>query len=62
MILPGPEAKQLATYIGWMLHGTRVGLIAGLFFILPSMIILLGLSMIYVSFGNIPWIYAMFNG
>lgn len=62
MILPGPEAQQLATYIGWMLHGTRGGLIAGLFFILPSMIILLGLSMIYVSFGNIPWIYAMFNG
>jgi chromate transporter len=62
MILPGPEAQQLATYIGWMLHGTRGGLAAGILFVLPSMFILLGLSVIYVSFGNIPWIYAMFNG
>lgn len=62
MILPGPEAQQLAIYIGWMLHGIRGGLAAGILFVLPSMFILLGLSMIYVSFGNIPWIYAMFNG
>jgi chromate transporter len=62
MVLPGPEAQQLATYIGWMLHGTRGGLAAGLLFVLPSMFILLGLSAIYVTFGNIPWIYAMFNG
>ncbi len=62
MILPGPEAQQLATYIGWMLHGTRGGLAAGILFFLPSMFILLILSLIYVSFGNIPWIYAMFNG
>ena len=62
MILPGPEAQQLAAYIGWLLHGTRGGLAAGILFVLPSMFILLGLSMIYVSFGNIPWIYAMFNG
>lgn len=62
MVLPGPEAQQLATYIGWMLHGTRGGLAAGILFVLPSMFILLGMSAIYVSFGNIPWIYAMFNG
>ncbi|MBU3714795.1 MAG: chromate efflux transporter [Ferruginibacter sp.] len=62
MVLPGPEAQQLATYIGWMLHGTRGGLAAGILFVLPSMFILLGLSILYVSFGNIPWIYALFNG
>lgn len=62
MILPGPEAQQLAAYIGWLLHGVRGGLAAGILFVLPSMFILLGLSIIYVSFGNIPWIYAMFNG
>ncbi len=62
MILPGPEAQQLATYIGWMMHGKLGGLAAGVLFVLPSMFLLLGLSIIYVSFGNIPWIYAMFNG
>ncbi len=62
IILPGPEAQQLATYIGWLLHGTRGGLAAGILFVLPSMFILLALSTIYVSFGNIPWVYAMFNG
>ncbi|TDD95751.1 chromate efflux transporter [Flavobacterium cellulosilyticum] len=62
MILPGPEAQQLATYIGWMLHGTLGGLTAGILFVLPSMFILFGLSTIYVTFGNIPWIYAMFSG
>jgi len=62
MILPGPEAQQLAAYIGWLLHGKRGGLAAGILFVLPSMFILLALSAIYVSFGNIPWIYAIFNG
>lgn len=62
MILPGPEAQQLATYIGWLLHGTRGGLVAGVLFVLPSMLILLGLSTIYVSYGNLPWIAALFNG
>lgn len=62
MVLPGPEAQQLAIYIGWMLHGTRGGIVAGILFVLPSMFILIGLSAIYVSFGNLPWIYAMFNG
>lgn len=62
MVLPGPEAQQLATYIGWMFHGTWGGLAAGILFVLPSMFILLGLSAIYVSFGSIPLIYAMFSG
>ncbi len=62
MILPGPEAQQLATYIGWLMHGRIGGLLAGILFVLPSMFILLGLSLIYVSFGDVPWIYAMFNG
>lgn len=54
MLLPGPEAQQLATYIGWRLHGIRGGLAAGLLFILPSVGILLGLSWAYVSFGTLP--------
>ncbi len=62
MILPGPEAQQLATYIGWLLHGRMGGLAAGILFVLPSMFILLGLSIIYVAYGSVPWIYAMFNG
>ncbi len=62
MVLPGPEAQQLATYIGWMLHGNLGGLAAGILFVLPSMFILLGLSAIYVSFGNLPWIFALFSG
>jgi chromate transporter len=62
MVLSGPEAQQLATYIGWMLHGTWGGLAAGILFVLPSMFILLGLSIIYVSFGNLPWVLAIFSG
>jgi chromate transporter len=62
MILPGPEAQQLAIYIGWQLHGKKGGLVAGILFVLPSMLILLALSIIYVLFGNLPWIAAMFNG
>ncbi|MDN5285321.1 MAG: chromate transporter, chromate ion transporter family [Mucilaginibacter sp.] len=62
MLLPGPEAQQLAIYIGWQLHGKKGGLVAGILFVLPSMFILLALSIIYISFGNLPWIYAMFNG
>jgi chromate transporter len=62
MILSGPEAQQLATYTGWLLHGTRGGLIAGVFFVLPSMFILCGLAALYTTYGNIPWVYAMFDG
>ena len=62
MLLPGPEAQQLAAYIGWLLHGIKGGLTAGILFILPSMFILLGLSITYVSYGEIPWVYSLFNG
>jgi chromate transporter len=62
MILPGPEAQQLAIYIGWKLHGKRGGVVAGTLFVLPSMFVLLALSVIYVRFGSLPWIAAMFNG
>lgn len=62
MLLPGPEAQQLATYTGWLLHGVRGGLMAGILFILPSVFILLLLSILYVTWGNIPWVSAMFDG
>jgi chromate transporter len=62
MLLPGPEAQQLATYSGWLLHGTWGGLAAGILFVLPSMLILLGLSIIYVTYGNLSWIQAAFTG
>lgn len=62
MLLPGPEAQQLATYTGWLLHGTKGGLAAGILFVLPSMFILLGLSMLYVTYGNIPWVSSLFLG
>ena len=62
MILPGPEAQQLAIYIGWKLHGKRGGIVAGTLFVLPSMFILLALSAVYVRFRSLPWIAAMFNG
>src|SRR5688572_26643624 len=56
MLLPGPEAQQLATYIGWLLHGVKGGLVAGILFVLPSVFILLGLSIVYVTFGKIAWV------
>src|SRR5215469_6552755 len=56
MILLGPEAQQLAIYIGWKLHGKRGGIVAGTLFVLPSMFILLALSVVYVRFGSLPWI------
>ena len=62
MILPGPEAQRLAIYIGWRLHGKRGGIVAGTFFVLPSMSIFLALSAVYARFGSLPWIAAMFNG
>jgi chromate transporter len=62
MMLPGPEAQQLAIYVGWKLHGKRGGIVAGTLFVLPSMFILLALSVVYVRFGSLPWIAAMFNG
>ncbi len=62
MLLPGPEAQQLATYIGWLLHRTRGGLVAGAFFVIPSIFILWGLSFVYAAYGNLPWIAAIFYG
>lgn len=62
MVLPGPEARQLAIYIGWKLHGKRGGVVAGTLFVLPSMFVLLGLSLIYVKYGSLAWVAAMFNG
>ena len=62
MILPGPEAQQMSIYSGWLLHGVRGGLVAGILFVLPSVFILLGLSALYVSFGAIPMVNALFGG
>src|SRR5467141_4655269 len=62
MLLPGPEAQQLAIYIGWLLHKTRGGIVAGALFVIPSIFILWALSCVYVAFGNIPWIAAIFYG
>src|SRR5213592_510508 len=62
MLLPGPEAQQLAIYIGWLLHKTRGGIIAGTLFVIPSILILWALSYVYVAYGNIPWIAAIFYG
>src|ERR1700726_1924868 len=62
MLLPGPEAQQLATYVGWLLHKTLGGNVAGAFFIIPSIFILWALSYVYVAFGNLPWIAAIFYG
>ena len=62
MLLPGPEAMQLATYAGWRLHGVKGGLVAGLLFVLPGAFVVLALSMLYAAFGNLPWIEAIFFG
>ena len=62
MLLPGPEAMQLATYAGWRLHGIKGGLMAGLLFVLPGALVVLALSMLYGAFGNLPWIEAIFFG
>lgn len=62
MLLPGPEAQQLATYIGWLMHRTAGGIVAGVLFVLPSLFILIGLSWVYVKFGDIPVIAGLFYG
>lgn len=62
MLLPGPEAQQLAIYIGWLLHRTWGGIVAGVFFVLPSVFILWGLSWLYVSLGTVPAVNAFFYG
>jgi len=62
MLLPGPEAQQLATYTGWLLHGTRGGIVAGVLFVLPSAVILWALSWAYVTLGSVPWVAALLYG
>lgn len=62
MLLPGPEAQQLATYTGWLLHGTRGGLVAGGLFVLPGLLALLALSAVYVAFGTTTAVLAVFAG
>ncbi|WP_456388865.1 chromate efflux transporter [Profundibacter sp.] len=62
MLLPGPEATQIATYAGWRLHGVKGGLIAGLLFVVPGALVVLGLAIGYALWGKIPWVEAMFLG
>jgi chromate transporter len=62
MLLPGPEAQQLAIYIGWLLHKPWGGIVAGAFFVIPSIFVLWTLSYVYVAFGNLLWITAIFYG
>jgi chromate transporter len=62
MLLPGPEAQQLATYIGWLMHRTRGGVVAGALFVLPSLVLLVALSWIYVAFGQVNWVAGLFYG
>jgi chromate transporter len=62
MVLPGPEAQQLATYIGWLLHRTAGGIAAGALFVLPSLLILILLSWLYIAFGHLPAIEGLFYG
>jgi len=62
MLLPGPEAQQLATYIGWLMHRTLGGLMAGGLFVVPGIIAIMGLSYVYAVFGNVPLVVALFFG
>ncbi|GMU51882.1 MAG: hypothetical protein AMXMBFR33_10280 [Candidatus Xenobia bacterium] len=62
MLLPGPEAQQLATYIGWLLHGVRGGLVAGCLFVLPGYLAILGLSALYAGYHQVPLVQALFYG
>jgi chromate transporter len=62
MLLPGPEAIQLAIYVGWLLHKTAGGIVAGAFFVIPSILVLWTLSFIYAAYGSVPWIASIFYG
>ena len=62
MVLPGPEAQQLATYIGWLMHGTLGGILAGVLFVLPSLAILIALTWIYLAFGDVPAVAGVLYG
>ncbi len=61
-LLPGPEAQQLATYVGWLLHGVRGGLAAGLLFVLPGAVVVTALAWLYAAHGDAPWLVAAFWG
>ena len=62
MVLPGPEAQQLATYIGWLMHGVKGGVLAGVLFVLPSLFILIGLTWIYLVWGSVPAVAGVLYG
>ncbi len=62
MVLPGPEAQQLATYIGWLMYGTLGGIVAGALFVLPSLVILIALTWIYLVYGNVPLVAGVLYG
>src|SRR5881275_1722079 len=62
MLFPGPEAQQLAIYIGWLLHRTIGGIVAGALFVIPSVFVLWLLSFVYAAYGSVPWIAAIFYG
>ena len=62
MLLPGPEAQQLATYIGWLMHGVKGGIAAGVLFVLPSLFILIALTWIYLAFGDLPAVAGILYG
>lgn len=62
MVLPGPEAQQLATYIGWLMHRSLGGVVAGGLFVLPSLFMIIALSWIYIAFGNVPLVAGLFCG
>src|SRR5437870_10535616 len=62
MLLPGPEAQQLATYVGWLMHRTLGGVMAGGLFVVPGIISIMALSYIYAAYGNVPFVVALFFG
>ena len=62
MVLPGPEAQQLVTYIGWLMHKRWGGVVAGALFVLPSLVILIVLSWVYIALGDVPWVAGLFFG
>src|SRR5437588_1796725 len=62
MLLPGPEAQQLATYIGWLMHRTFGGIMAGVLFVIPGIVAIMALSYVYAAYGNVPVIMALFFG
>ncbi len=62
MLLPGPEAQQLATYIGWLMHGVRGGLAAGILFVLPGVVVLMALSIVYAGFHDVTLVQGLFYG